>query len=65
MPASYIEGVPAPESAFGLEIGAVDYQVEADGTPHLLELNHIPSVTCFEEVRTAYLDLAAAWIAAS
>jgi len=50
---------------FGLEIGAVDYQVEPDGTTHLLELNHIPSVTCFEEVRTAYLDLAAAWIAAS
>lgn len=47
---------------FGLEIGAVDYQIDEDDQPHLLELNHIPSVTCFDEVRTAYLDLVAAWI---
>ena len=40
----------------------VDYVVAPDGTPHLLEVNHIPNVTRFPEVRAAYLDYAAAWV---
>lgn len=42
---------------------AADYIVAPDGTPHLLELNHVPNVTQFAEIRTAYLDYAARWIA--
>ncbi len=47
---------------FGLEVCAADYVVAPDGARHLLELNHIPNVTEFPEVRAAYLDFAAAWI---
>ena len=39
-----------------------DYILAPDGTPHLLELNHVPNVTQFPEIRAAYLDLAARWI---
>jgi hypothetical protein len=46
---------------FGLEMLAVDYQVTADGTKHLLEVNHIPNVTLFSELREAYLEYAARW----
>jgi len=49
-------------AAFGLEMFAIDYMVEPDGTKHLLELNHIPNVTVFPELREAYLDFVAAWI---
>ena len=34
---------------------AVDYMVGTDGTKHLLEVNHIPNVTVFPEIRQAYL----------
>ena len=47
---------------FGLEVCAADYIVAPDGTPHLLELNHVPNVTQFPEIRSAYLDFAAKWI---
>lgn len=46
---------------FGLEMLAMDYIVAADGSKHLLELNHIPNVTQFGEIRDAYLDWAARW----
>jgi hypothetical protein len=46
---------------FGLEMVGVDYMIAADGTPHLLEVNHIPNVTRFPEIRDAYLEFAAAW----
>jgi hypothetical protein len=31
------------------------------GTRYLLEVNHIPSVTAFAEVRRAYIDEVASW----
>lgn len=49
---------------FDLAVCAADYIVAPDGTPHLLELNHVPNVTQFPEIRTAYLDFAARWIKA-
>jgi hypothetical protein len=47
---------------FGLEVCGVDYVVTSEGTPHLLEVNHIPNVTRFEEIREAYLAFAATWV---
>jgi hypothetical protein len=48
---------------FRLEMLAMDYIVTPDGGKHLLEVNHIPNVTVFPEIRSAYLDFAAAWLA--
>ncbi|QJW93818.1 hypothetical protein [Frigoriglobus tundricola] len=48
---------------FDLAVCAADYIIAADGNPHLLELNHVPNVTQFPAIRSAYLDLAAQWIA--
>jgi hypothetical protein len=48
---------------FGLEMLATDYMVARDGGRHLLEVNHIPNVTIFPEIRAAYLDWAAQWAA--
>ena len=48
---------------FDLAVCAADYIITADGIPHLLELNHVPNVTQFPVIRSAYLDLAAQWIA--
>ena len=47
---------------FDLAVCAADYIVTPAGERHLLELNHIPTVTQFPEIREAYLDFAAAWI---
>jgi len=46
---------------FGLPVCATDYIVTPTGDKHLLELNHIPNVTQFAEMRAAYLDFATAW----
>jgi hypothetical protein len=46
---------------FGLPVCATDYMVAPTGEKHLLELNHIPNVTQFAEMRTAYLDFATEW----
>lgn len=46
---------------FGLPVCATDYMVTPTGEKHLLELNHIPNVTQFAEMRTAYLDFAVEW----
>ena len=48
---------------FGLRTVGVDYIVAPDGTRYLLEVNHVPNVTVFAEVREAYLDLVASWAA--
>lgn len=45
----------------GLDVIANDYIVSADG-PYLLEVNHIPSVTCFPELWREYLDVVEAWV---
>src|SRR5579883_1134371 len=43
-----------------LRVG-VDYMVAPDGGRYLLEVNHVPNVTVFPEVREAYLDLVVRW----
>jgi hypothetical protein len=48
--------------AFGLELIANDYIVSDRGTKHLLEVNHIPNVSHFPELWSAYRDYATAWI---
>lgn len=58
-----VEDTRALAAHFGLEMVGVDYQIAADGTRHLLELNHIPNVTVFPEIRAAFMDLAARWLA--
>ncbi len=45
----------------GLPFSGIDYMIGNDGRKHLLEVNHIPSITCFPEVRQAYLDMVVAW----
>lgn len=50
-------------AAFGLEIMANDYMVAEDGTKHLLEVNHIPNVTRFPEIWTAYCEFVLDWLA--
>jgi hypothetical protein len=35
--------------------------VSSDDGWHLLEVNHVPNVTVFPEVREAYLDLVVRW----
>ena len=54
--AELLEDVRRLQSYFRLELCAADYVVAADGGKHLLELNHIPNVTEFGEIRTSYLD---------
>ncbi|MHC5539234.1 hypothetical protein ACYOEI_13535 [Singulisphaera rosea] len=48
---------------FGLQTIGVDYMVSLEGDRSLLEVNHVPNVTVFPEVRTAYLDLVVRWTA--
>lgn len=48
---------------FDLAVCAADYMVTPGGEKHLLELNHVPNVTEFPEVREAYLSLVADWVA--
>ncbi len=60
--ADLLSDTRAVGKAFGLEIVANDYIITPDGTPHLLEVNHIPNVTRFAEIWAAYRDYAAAWI---
>jgi hypothetical protein len=48
---------------FDLAVCAADYIVTPAGEKHLLELNHVPNVTAFPELREAYLALVAAWVA--
>ena len=47
---------------FGLEIIANDYIVAADGNKYLLEVNHIPNVTRFQELQDIYLEEIGKWI---
>jgi hypothetical protein len=47
---------------FRLEMLAVDYITTPAGEKFLLEVNHVPNVTLFPELREAYLDFAARWL---
>lgn len=60
--AELVEDTRTVGRAFGLELLANDYIVGDDGTPHLLEVNHIPNVTRFPEIWEAYRDYAVRWI---
>ena len=48
-------------AGLGLEVIGVDYMLGADGSRHLLEVNHAANVTVFPEIREAFLDLVARW----
>lgn len=48
----------------GLDMAGIDYQVPEQGEPHLMEVNHIPNVTHFAELRSAYLDYVVQWVEA-
>ena len=50
------------KKAFGLEIIANDYIVGADGSKHLLEVNHIPNVIRFPELWNAYCNFVVEWV---
>ncbi len=50
----------AIQRGLGLDILANDYVVSDTG-PYLLEVNHIPSVTCFPELWHDYVRVVAAW----
>jgi hypothetical protein len=49
---------------FGLEVIGNDYMIADDGRKYLLEVNHIPNVTRFDEIRSAYIDFASGWATA-
>jgi hypothetical protein len=46
-----------------VRIVGIDYMAGEDGTFHVLEVNHIPNVTVFPFMRSAFLDLAVEWVA--
>lgn len=50
----------AIQRGLGLDIIANDYILSESG-PYLLEVNHIPSVTCFPELWQDYMSVAVAW----
>jgi hypothetical protein len=50
----------AIRQGLGLDIIANDYLL-SDAGPYLLEVNHIPSVTCFPELWQEYLEVVSAW----
>ncbi len=52
----------AIQRGLGLGIIANDYMISEAG-PYLLEVNHIPSVTCFPELWKDYLEVVTGWIA--
>lgn len=47
--------------ALSLEMLGVDYMISEEGQKYLLEVNHIPNVTRFPELRSAFLDFASEW----
>jgi hypothetical protein len=49
------------QRGLGLDIIANDYMV-ADSGPYLLEVNHIPSVTCFPELWQDYVQVVGRWV---
>jgi hypothetical protein len=54
----------AVQRGLGLDIIANDYILSAAG-PYLLEVNHIPSLTCVPELWQDYLAVVTAWAATS
>ena len=60
--ADLLADTQAVQAGFGLDFLANDYIIAPDGTPHLLEVNHMPEVTRFPEVWEAYRDTVVNWI---
>ncbi|MDB5330747.1 MAG: hypothetical protein JWP03_1898 [Phycisphaerales bacterium] len=52
-------------SHFNLEITGVDYMIDNEDRPHLLEVNHIPNVDRFELITRAYIEYALQWLSSS
>ena len=48
---------------FNIEIVGIDYMIGKNGEKHILEVNHIPNVTVFPFVNSAFIDYAKNWIA--
>lgn len=57
-----LEDTRALSKALHLEMLGVDYMVGDDGQKHLLEVNHIPNVTRFSELRESFLSFASGWV---
>ncbi len=51
----------AIQRGLGLDLIANDYMVSPTG-PYLLEVNHIPSVTCFPELWQEYVEVIVRWV---
>ena len=47
---------------FELELTGVDYMIDTDDRPHLLEVNHIPNVDRFKTITDAYVNFALDWL---
>jgi hypothetical protein len=56
-----VEDTRTIQSAMGLDIIANDYIIGVNG-PYLLEVNHIPSVSCFPELWQDYKTVVQDWI---
>jgi hypothetical protein len=61
--AELLDDTRAIKAGFGLEVIGNDYIVSADGSKHLLEVNHIPNVTRFPEVWQAYGEYVQTFVA--
>ncbi len=57
-----LEDTLALKGKIGMDIIGNDYIIQKDGTKHLLEINHIPDITRFEEVRLHFLNTVIEWI---
>jgi len=56
-----VDDTRAIQRGLGLDIIANDYMIGESG-PYLLEVNHIPSVTCFPDLWREYLEIVGKWI---
>ena len=61
MDADLLADTRAIREHFRLDVIGNDYMVADDGGKHLLEVNRIPNVTRFAEIRSAYVDFASEW----
>lgn len=52
------------QAEMGMDIIANDYIVGDNGEKYLLEVNHIPNMTRFAELREAYIEVISKWIQA-
>lgn len=60
--AELLEDTLAIKAHFGLQLIANDYIVGKNGEKHLLEVNHIPNVTRFEELQEIYFEKVTTWL---